>query len=102
MTYSPICNRQGSIIGISIIQRDITALKQHEAQLAAAERALRQSQAQLRRLALYQQQLQEQERAAMAREIHDSWAQAFTCLSMDMTWLAAQVRTQPEASQCLQ
>jgi PAS domain S-box-containing protein len=102
LTYSPIINRQGSPIGISTIHRDITALKEHEAQLSAADQALRQSQTQLRRLALYQQQLHEQERAAMAREIHDSWAQAFTCLHMDMTWLADQLTTNTEAYQCLQ
>jgi PAS domain S-box-containing protein len=102
LTYSPIANRHGSIIGISMIGRDITARKQHEAQLRATERALRQSQTLLRRLTLHQQQLQEQERAAMAREIHDEVAQALTSLHMDTAWLAARLVANPETHTRLQ
>jgi signal transduction histidine kinase len=45
---------------------------------------------------------QEQERAALAREIHDEVAQALTGLHMDMTWPAGQLSTKSEAHNRLQ
>jgi signal transduction histidine kinase len=85
-----------------MIARDIKARKQHEAQLRVTEQALRQSQAHLRRLARHQQHQQEQERAAIAREIHDELAQSLTSLHMDIAWLAGRLPTNPEAHDRLQ
>ena len=52
-----------------------------------AEEELRQSREQLRRLADYLQTARERERARIAREIHDEFAQALTALKMDLSWL---------------
>jgi PAS domain S-box-containing protein len=102
LTYSLIKDRHGGVIGISVINRDITLRTQHEAQLNVNEQALRQSQAQLRRLVRHQQQRQEQERAAMAREIHDELAQTLTSLHMDIAWLSTHLSSTPATHERLQ
>ena len=102
LTLSPIQKRDGAIIGISMICRDVTERNQREAQLRDTERALRQSQAQLRRLAWRQQQRQEQERKYIAQEIHDELAQSLTTMHMDLAWLMEQAEMTPETNGRLQ
>ena len=101
LSLSLIQRRDGAIIGVSMIVRDITAHKQREVRLQETERALRRSQAQLRRVMKHQQHLQEQERAMIAREIHDELAQIMTVMQMDIAWLADQTTRQPEVSERL-
>jgi len=96
LTLSPIQTRDGAVIGLSVIARNIAARKQREAKLRAAEQALRQSHAQLRRLARRQQQIQERERAHMALEIHDEVAQLLTIFQIDLVWLMDQHPMSPE------
>ena len=52
-----------------------------------AEAELRVSRQELRDLAAHLQSVREQERAAIAREIHDELGQALTALKMDVHWL---------------
>jgi signal transduction histidine kinase len=52
------------------------------------EAALRSSQRRLRALATRLQDLQEEERRRIARDIHDELAQAFTSLKIDVSWLS--------------
>lgn len=59
---------------------DITDRKQAEEQLKISEQ-------QLHQLADYQQTIREEERTAMAREIHDELGQALTAMKMDLAWL---------------
>ena len=49
--------------------------------------SLEQSREQLRKLAAYQQEVREQERIRIAREIHDQLGQSLTILKMDLSWL---------------
>jgi signal transduction histidine kinase len=49
--------------------------------------SLTQSREQLRRLSAYQNDVREQERIRMAREIHDQMGQSLTALKMDLAWL---------------
>ena len=56
----------------------------HNAQLYAVANA---RQAQLRELAAYLQNAREEERAAIARELHDEFGQALTALKIDLAWL---------------
>jgi two-component system, NarL family, invasion response regulator UvrY len=60
-----------------------------------AEQALRNSRAQLRHLATHLQNAQEQERAHIARELHDDLAQALTSLRLDVSWLTGRALTAP-------
>ncbi len=57
--------------------RDITERKQAEAQL-------RESRERLRALAAHLQAIREEERARVAREIHDELGQALTCMKIDL------------------
>lgn len=60
--------------------RDVTESK-------AAEEALRVSHEELRLLASHLQDVREEERTSMAREIHDELGQQLTGLKMDVSWL---------------
>ena len=55
-----------------------------------AEAQLRESEAQLRALTARLISIREEERARIAREIHDELGQVLTGLKMDVTWLARQ------------
>jgi signal transduction histidine kinase len=59
-----------------------------EAQVAAS---LERSREQLRSLAAYQNEVREQERIRIAREIHDQLGQSLTILRMDLSWLTKQL-----------
>jgi PAS domain S-box-containing protein len=56
-----------------------------------AEEDLRVSQEQLRNLAARLQEVREEERAAISREIHDELGQALTGMKMDLKWLEKQL-----------
>ena len=63
------------------------ALELREVRDQEAKEALRRSQKQLRDLATYLQDVREQERTRIAREIHDDFGQSLTILKMDLSWL---------------
>lgn len=64
--------------------RDISAQRE-------AERALRLSGERLRRLAAQLQDVREEERTAIAREIHDELGQRLTGMKMDLSWMLARL-----------
>jgi signal transduction histidine kinase len=49
--------------------------------------SLKQSREQLRRLTTYQNDVREQERIRIAREIHDQFGQSLSILKMDLAWM---------------
>ena len=49
--------------------------------------SLKHSREQLRRLSAYQNEVREQERMRIAREIHDQLGQSLTILKMDLSWM---------------
>jgi two-component system sensor histidine kinase UhpB len=61
----------------------------------AVEEELRQSQADLRRLAANVESAREEERTRIAREIHDELGQAMTALKMDVSWLERKALSDP-------
>jgi signal transduction histidine kinase len=65
---------------IVVSMKDITERKQ-------AEEELRTSSLQLRALATHLQQIREEERVMIAREIHDEMGGGLTGLKMDLSWL---------------
>lgn len=75
-----------------LLQAEITEREQ-------AETALRSSRQQFRNLATHLQDLQEEERRHIAREIHDELAQTLTGLNMDLAWLTKRLTTAPETVQ---
>ncbi len=62
--------------------------KEREEQVMAS---LKQSREQLRKLTAYQQEVREEERIRIAREIHDQFGQSLTILKMDLSWLKKQL-----------
>jgi signal transduction histidine kinase len=57
----------------------------------AAEAQVRESETQLRALAARLISIREEERARIAREVHDELGQVLTGLSMDVTWLSSRL-----------
>lgn len=66
-------------------------LRQEIGERKRAEEALRESQTEFRNLASHLQEISENERKAIAREIHDEVGQAMTALKMDISSLADSV-----------
>ena len=80
---APVKNEDGASLGAVSIFHDITEERR-------ARAALERSREQLRRLAARSRDVREQERTAVAREIHDELGQALTSLRMDLGWLHAE------------
>jgi signal transduction histidine kinase len=67
--------------GVSQFYRDITAQRM-------VQERLKTSNEELRALASHLQVIREEERAAMAREVHDELGQQLTGLKMDLSWIS--------------
>jgi signal transduction histidine kinase len=73
---------------LALVFNDMAAaLELREVRDREAKEALRRSRKQLRNLASYLQDVREQERTRIAREIHDDFGQSLTILKMDLSWL---------------
>jgi hypothetical protein len=81
---------EGSIALLAVL-RDITERKQ-------AEREVRESREQLRQLSASLQVVREEEKARIARELHDELGQALTGLKMDLAQLVTQLTTEQQAA----
>ena len=79
-------NRPFRLVGTHV---DITSRKQHEW-------ALLQSQQQLRNLSAYLQNVREEEKLRIAKEVHDELGATLTALNFDIHWL--QKKLEPSAS----
>ncbi len=74
-------DEHGRIVMFQTVLRDITARKR-------AETALRESEDRLRSLTAYLEDVREQERTGIARELHDQVGQALTALRIDLVGVA--------------
>jgi len=78
--YMVIYDEQSRIAGHFGIQRDITDRHLAAQRIGASQR-------ELRALAVRLQQVREEERTSIAREIHDELGQALTGLKLDVAWM---------------
>jgi signal transduction histidine kinase len=76
------------------LQRKSAALAAEIGERRRAEERLRESEERLRELAAHLVTVREEERAHIAREIHDELGQVLTGLKMDVSWLAARLEAQ--------
>ena len=82
-----LIQRDGEVVGISVFGQDISDRVRAEAQLTAS---LQQQHA----LSAHLQTIREEERARIAREIHDELGQALTGMKMDLFWLKSRLEKQ--------
>ncbi|HEY8968146.1 MAG TPA: PAS domain S-box protein, partial [Puia sp.] len=75
--------------GLSLFFRDISEKRQ-------AEETISRNNEDLRQLASHLQDIREEERATIAREIHDELGQQLTGIKMDVSWLARGLSRQPD------
>ena len=88
----PLKSEEGALQGGVAVIRNITASK-------LAEQELMRSREQLRNLSLYLESVREEERAHIAREIHDELGQTLTALKMDLSWLGKHMRADQQPLQ---
>jgi len=84
-SFAPIRGADGSIAGAVVVARDITAIKQAQADLEASHAALQS-------LITEQDRVQEGERGRIARELHDDLQQSLAAIRIDLGALAEQLR----------
>jgi len=80
-TIVPFLNEKGKPYEYLAIRADITERKR-------SENDLKQSYQDIRQLASHLQDIREEERAGIAREIHDELGQQLTGLKMDLSWIS--------------
>jgi PAS domain S-box-containing protein len=80
-------NRMAGII------RDITENIAQEETITNKTKELEHSKNHLRQLSAKIERIREEERTAIAREVHDELGQAFTALTFDVSWLKRSIRT---------
>ena len=84
VTFAPVLNADGSPVGLIAIHRDVTELRRNQ-------ELVKISHERTRNLAARLMAIREQERSAIARELHDELGQALTRLNIDVTWLEQQL-----------
>jgi len=98
--------KDGAIITVEIIGYDINyedkpvrlVLANDVTEKFAAEEKLKQSYNEVRRLTNHLQNIREEERTHIAREIHDELGQQLTVLKMDASWLNKKLSSSDEAT----
>lgn len=76
----PFRDANGKIVSLLAVTRDITERKN-------AEEKVNKYTNQLRELTAHLQNVREEERAALSRELHDELGQQLTAIKMDLSWL---------------
>ncbi|MBN1152524.1 MAG: GAF domain-containing protein [Dehalococcoidia bacterium] len=80
-------------------ERSLIAVLRDVTDRNRVEDDLRRSREQLRELAIHQESVREDERAGIARELHDELGQLLTALRIDLTWLKSHIPdTTPQQS----
>jgi PAS domain S-box-containing protein len=105
--FNAIYDTKGELIGFAKVTRDITERKKLERQLQQFNDELEgqvkmktaelsRSYQDIRQLASHLQDVREEERASIAREIHDELGQQLTGIKMDLSWIAKRKAVQDD------
>jgi signal transduction histidine kinase len=73
--------------GMAVFLRDVTEKKRSREELMKSNEKFKLLNEQLRNLTIYLQKIREDERAHMAREIHDELGQVLTGIKLDLSWI---------------
>ncbi|MDM0025425.1 PAS domain S-box protein [Variovorax saccharolyticus] len=76
-SFAPICAGDGAIVGAVVTSRDVTAVRQVQEELEKSHVAMQ-------RLSASRDQVQEEERKRIARELHDDLQQTLAAIRMDL------------------
>ncbi len=95
-TIVPFLNEKKEPYQYLAIRVDITERKKKEVELQGAHQLLQHSYEEVRQLASHLQDIREEERAGIAREIHDELGQQLTGIKMDMSWVIKRVPVQDD------
>ncbi|MBI5471726.1 MAG: PAS domain-containing protein [Ignavibacteriae bacterium] len=90
-------DENGRPLRLTGTMQDITKRKHAEQELQRSEEAIRVSRERLRALSGHLQQVREEERTAIAREVHDELGQQLTALKMDLALLQKRLRSNTDA-----
>lgn len=93
----PVFDKTRAITQLIVYGLDITERKNAEIELRASAEALRLSREELRQLAQYLQEVREEERTRISREVHDVIGQALTALRMETAWVERGLLDEQEA-----
>ncbi|HAO45887.1 MAG TPA: PAS domain S-box protein [Ferruginibacter sp.] len=93
----PLVGNDGLITGYIGTISDVTTIKQALELLKESHDVLNDRTGQLQELSTHLQQVREDERSKIAREIHDELGQQLTGLKMDISWLKKKVQHEDEA-----
>jgi len=88
-TLFPVKSSNGDIYEVILVLQDISESKE-------AEEKINESYQSIRELTSYLQNIREEERKHIAREIHDELGQLLTVLKMDASWLNRKMGTSTE------
>lgn len=91
VTTSPILNDQNEVIGVISILTDITERVKHEFEI-------QESRKKLRALSYRVQELREEERTAIARELHDQLGQHLTAIKIDLQTIHSKHKSNEQVS----
>ncbi len=108
VVFNSLYDNAGNLRGFAKMTRDITLRKQLQDQLKKMNaelekqvlektKEIRQSYENIRLLASHLQNVREEERAAISREIHDQLGQQLTGLKMDVSWLSKKLNSTDES-----
>jgi PAS domain S-box-containing protein len=107
VVFNAIYDTKGELLGFAKVTRDITERKKLEQQLQHFNEELEEqvkmktaelsrSYQDIRQLASHLQDVREEERASIAREIHDELGQQLTGLKMDLSWIVKRKAVQDD------